>query len=112
MSAAFGAEIAKQELLPAFLALLVDSEAEVRTAAAAKIPGVCQLVGAELTLKWVVPRLENLARDSSQHVRASMSQQITGLCPIIGKEKYVDGLRAERARAKVVTMRANCRHRS
>ena len=78
----------KHDLLPAFVQALGDVEAEVRTAAAGKIPGFARLINEETILRSIMPRVRELVIDSSQHVRASLSQQISGLAPTLGKPKY------------------------
>ena len=94
-----------RDLVPAFVKLLKDTEAEVRSAVAGQIPGTsirctrtmllvmllgfCSLLDRETLLQEVMPSIEELVTDSSQHVRAALGTQISGLAPILGKEKYV-----------------------
>ena len=88
LAKAFGSDVTHQDLLPAYVQLLGDVEAEVRTAAAGKIPIFSALVPEEMILRAIMPRIRDLVTDSSQHVRASLSMQISGLAPILGKTKY------------------------
>lgn len=78
-----------RDLVPAFVKLLKDSEAEVRSAIAGQIPGFCNLIDRTTLLNEVLPSIEELVNDSSQHVRAALGSQISGLAPILGKEEYV-----------------------
>lgn len=72
--------------MPAFVKLLKDNEAEVRTAIAGQIPGFCALVDRAVLLDTIMPSVEGLVSDTSQHVRAALGTQISGLAPILGKE--------------------------
>lgn len=91
-----------RDLIPAFVKLLKDSEAEVRTAIAGQIPGMfsalpsqlllistgfCGLLDRETLLNEIMTSVEDLVSDTSQHVRAALGTQISGLAPILGKEE-------------------------
>ncbi len=78
-----------RDLVPAFVKLLKDNEAEVRTAIAGQIPGFCALVERPTLLNDIMPSIEDLVSDTSQHVRAALGTQISGLAPILGKQEYV-----------------------
>lgn len=82
-------EVVTRDLVPAFVKLLKDNEAEVRTAIAGQIPGFCGLVDSEMLLGEIMPSIEGLVSDTSQHVRAALGTQISGLAPILGKQEYV-----------------------
>jgi serine/threonine-protein phosphatase 2A regulatory subunit A len=82
-------EVVARDLVPAFVKLLKDNEAEVRTAIAGQIPGFCALVDRSVLLDNIMSSIEGLVSDSSQHVRAALGTQISGLAPILGKEAYV-----------------------
>jgi len=90
--------------VPAFVKLLKDSEAEVRTAIAGQIPGkkplflfiiprahriigFCKLIDRTILLNDVMTTVEDLVSDTSQHVRAALGTQISGLAPILGKQE-------------------------
>ena len=75
--------------MPAFVKLLKDNEAEVRTAIAGQIPGFCALVDRTTLLNDIMGSIEDLVSDTSQHVRAALGTQISGLAPILGKQEYV-----------------------
>lgn len=64
-----GPVITKNELVPSFVKLLKDTEAEVRTVAASKVAGVCSLLPEDLSLRLVLPPIKDLVTDPSQHVR-------------------------------------------
>jgi serine/threonine-protein phosphatase 2A regulatory subunit A len=76
-----------RDLVPAFVNLLKDTEAEVRTAIAGQIPGFCALVERTTFLSKIMGSIEDLVSDTFQHVRASLGTQISGLAPILGKEE-------------------------
>lgn len=82
-------EVVSRDLVPAFVKLLKDNEAEVRTAIAGQIPGFCSLVDRDTLLKEIMSAIEALVSDTSQHVRAALGTQISGLAPILGKQEYV-----------------------
>ncbi|EGS20800.1 uncharacterized protein CTHT_0026380 [Thermochaetoides thermophila DSM 1495] len=85
-------EVVARDLVPAFVKLLKDNEAEVRTAIASQIPGFCSLVDKPTILNDIIGTIENLVSDSSQHVRAALGTQISGLAPILGKQETIDHL--------------------
>ena len=92
-----------RDLVPAFVKLLKDTEAEVRTAVAGQIPGktqficllarmlkstgFCALIDRETLLNEIMTSIEDLVSDTSQHVRAALGTQISGLAPILGKDE-------------------------
>lgn len=78
-----------RDLTPAFVKLLKDNEAEVRTALAGQIPGFCALVDRPTLLNKIMGTVESLVSDTSQHVRAALGTQISGLAPLLGKQEYV-----------------------
>lgn len=101
LAEAVGEGLVGEELVGAFVGLLKDNEAEVRTAAAGQIPGeipsietsgdltisgFAKLVDREVILARILPCVRELATDSSQHVRASLATQISGLAPLLGRE--------------------------
>jgi serine/threonine-protein phosphatase 2A regulatory subunit A len=79
-------EVVTRDLVPSFVKLLKDNEAEVRTAIAGQIPGFCSLVERNVLLDDILNSVDGLVTDSSQHVRAALGTQISGLAPILGKE--------------------------
>ncbi|KAI9785166.1 MAG: Polyamine N-acetyltransferase 1 [Geoglossum umbratile] len=85
-------EVVTRDLVPAFVKLLKDTEAEVRTAIAGQIPGFCGLLDRETLLNEIMTSVEDLVSDSSQHVRAALGTQISGLAPILGKEETISHL--------------------
>lgn len=74
-------------MIGAFLSVLRDNEAEVKTAACSQLAGFAVLVPADILLAEIVPCVRELVSDSSQHVRASLAIHISGLAPLLGKEK-------------------------
>ena len=87
-----GSEIVNEELATAFVALLKDNEAEVRTAGAAQIPGFGKLVDKEIIIKDILPCVRDLATDTSQHVRAALALHVCGLASLVGPESTVNDL--------------------
>jgi serine/threonine-protein phosphatase 2A regulatory subunit A len=85
-------EVVSRDLVPSFIKLLKDTEAEVRTAIAGQIPGFCALVERDTLLQEIMPAVEELVSDSSQQVRASFGTQISGLAPILGKQETTEHL--------------------
>lgn len=77
-----------RDLVPAFVKLLKDGEAEVRTASAGQIPGFCALAERNTLINDILGTVENLVSDSSQHVRAALGTHISGLAPILGMQVY------------------------
>ncbi|KAK6356938.1 hypothetical protein TWF718_001276 [Orbilia javanica] len=92
LAKAVGEEVVRRDLVPAFVKLLKDTEAEVRTAIARQIPGFCGLLDRETLLNEIMTSVEDLVTDSSQHVRAALGTQISGLAPILGKEETISHL--------------------
>jgi hypothetical protein len=66
---AMGTDITNNELCKHFVSLLKDTEAEVRTAAATKVTGVCIKMPVENSVKLVLPCVKELVSDASQHAR-------------------------------------------
>lgn len=114
LAKAAGQDIVREELVTAYVALLKDNEAEVRTAAAGQIPGgfyrflslhlflsayfipLCsgfaELVDREVILARLMPCIRDLSTDGSQHVRAALGSQISGLAPQLGKDATIEHL--------------------
>ncbi|KAF3141150.1 hypothetical protein TWF173_003523 [Orbilia oligospora] len=92
LAKAVGESVVRGDLVPAFVKLLKDTEAEVRTAIAGQIPGFCGLLDRETLLNEIMTSVEDLVTDSSQHVRAALGTQISGLAPILGKEETISHL--------------------
>ena len=89
-------EVVTRDLVPAFVKLLKDTEAEVRTAIAGQIPGVYSFCSClrlaprrQTPVNEIMTSIEDLVSDQSQHVRGALATQVSGLAPILGKEEYV-----------------------
>ncbi len=54
------------ELVPAFVRLLKDNEAEVRVAAAAKLSAFCGILEGEAVVAALLPCIKDLSTDGSQ----------------------------------------------
>lgn len=91
-----GEEITKTHLVSAFVKLLKDNEAEVRTAAAFKVPDFCaaleKSIQFDTIVKLVMPCVRDLVEDQSQHVRAALASVIMALAPGLGKDHTIQHL--------------------
>ena len=87
-----GSAIVKDIMITAYVHLLKDNEAEVRTAAASQIPGFSTLIDPKVVLKEILPCVKDLVTDVNVHVRASVATQISGLSPILGKDNTIKEL--------------------
>lgn len=76
----------RHALVLAFVKVLGDSEAEVRSAAASKISAFAELISQADCARLLLPRCRELAQDVSQYVRTSLAQVLTALTPRLGKE--------------------------
>ena len=79
----------RTDLLPAFVKLLRDSEAEVRVAAAAKVSSFSKLLVPQQIVPHIVPCVRELAVDGSQYVRAALAGVVMELAPMLGKQVHI-----------------------
>lgn len=56
----------RSELVPAFVRLLRDNEAEVRVAAASKLSAFCKILAGEAVIAALLPCVKELSTDGSQ----------------------------------------------
>jgi serine/threonine-protein phosphatase 2A regulatory subunit A len=87
-----GQEIILQDLIHAYVSVLKDIEAEVKTAACAQLPGFCKLLTADVVISEILPCIRDLVTDTSQHVRGALAIHISGLSPIVGKPYTIEHL--------------------
>ncbi|KAI9608837.1 hypothetical protein H4Q26_005026 [Puccinia striiformis f. sp. tritici PST-130] len=86
-----GEDVVREELVGAYVHLLKDNEAEVRTAAAGQIPGFCKLIDREVILSRVLICVRELASDTSQYVRAALGTQVADWPPfLLLKDEFAD----------------------
>ncbi|CAL5376989.1 unnamed protein product [Camellia sinensis] len=85
-------EPTRMDLVPAYVRLLRDNEAEVRIAAAGKVTKFCQILNPELAIQHILPCVKELSSDSSQHVRSALASVIMGMAPILGKDATIEQL--------------------
>ena len=85
-------QVTRDEMLPAFLGMMHDTEAEVRTAAAFKVTAFSELLPAGLAEGLVLPCVRDVCSDKSQHVRAALASVIMGLAPVVGKPVTIEKL--------------------
>lgn len=64
-----GVDVTRVEMVPTYVALLQDGEAEVRTAAAFNSASFAAMLLAETVLTHLLPCYRDLSSDSSPHVR-------------------------------------------
>nr|VDC68623.1 unnamed protein product [Brassica rapa] len=89
---AVGPEPTRTELVPAYVRLLRDNEAEVRIAAAGKVTKFCRILNPELAIQHILPCVKELSTDSSQHVRSALASVIMGMAPVLGKDATIEHL--------------------
>ena len=70
--------------------LLVDTEAEVRTAAASNFSAVCSLIDKAAVASRMLDCASRLAQDSSEHVRGALGAVINDVAQIIGRHNTVE----------------------
>jgi serine/threonine-protein phosphatase 2A regulatory subunit A len=92
LSKTVGQEIIAQDLIHAYVSVLKDIEAEVKTAACAQLPGFCKLLGSDTVIAEILPSVRELVTDTSQHVRGALAIHISGLAPIVGKINTIEHL--------------------
>ncbi|CAI0552474.1 unnamed protein product [Linum tenue] len=80
------------DLVPAYVRLLRDNEAEVRIAAAGKVTKFCRILNPELAVQHILPCVKELSSDSSQHVRSALASVIMGMAPVLGKDATIEQL--------------------
>ncbi|KAH1074448.1 hypothetical protein J1N35_026776 [Gossypium stocksii] len=89
---AVGPQPTRTDLLPAYVCLLRDNEAEVRIAAAGKVTKFSQILSPELATQHILPCVKELSSDSSQHVRSALASVIMGMAPVLGKDATIEQL--------------------
>ncbi|GKF19879.1 serine/threonine-protein phosphatase 2A 65 kDa regulatory subunit A beta isoform, partial [Tanacetum coccineum] len=77
-------------MVPAYVRLLHDNEAEVRIAAAGKVTKFSRILDPELAIKHIAPCVKELSSYSSQHVRSALASVIMGMAPVLGKVIGID----------------------
>ena len=88
---AFGS-MSRSELLPAYVKLLRDTEAEVRVAAAGKVSAISKMLTSDRVIASIVPCVKDLAADSSQHVRSALASVVMEVAPVLGKSATIEHL--------------------
>jgi len=89
---ASGSEVKSDEFVDAFVRLMADEEAEVRTAAAGKVGELSNLVGQQQTLRKLISPCKSLVRDPNQYVRAALAAVLTSLAKTLNKKETVEHL--------------------
>ncbi|RID45430.1 hypothetical protein BRARA_I02160 [Brassica rapa] len=81
-----------EALVPAYVRLLRDNEAEVRIAAAEKVTKFCRILNPELAIQHILPSVKELSSDSSQHIKSALASVIMGMAPVLGKDATIEHL--------------------
>ncbi|KAM0821336.1 hypothetical protein ACQ4PT_072307 [Festuca glaucescens] len=76
----------RADLVPAYVRLLRDNEAEVWIAAAGKVTKFCRILRPQVAIQHILPCVKELSSDSSQHVRSALASVIMGMAPVLGKQ--------------------------
>ncbi len=87
------AQVVTEELVPLFVRLLRDGEAEVRTAMAKTVADFVKIVQPlDVCIQQILPCIKELSSDQSEHVRCELASVVTGLAPSFGKEHTLNHL--------------------
>ncbi|KAL5973971.1 hypothetical protein ACLOJK_030631 [Asimina triloba] len=89
---AVGPESTRADLVPAYVRLLRDNEAEVRIAAAVIMTKFCRILNPQLAIQHILPCVKELSSDSSQHVRSTLASAIMGMARVLGKDATIEQL--------------------
>lgn len=79
------------ELVQCFVALLQDSEAEVRTAATFKLDVVAKLFPQDKA-SLLLPAVQALAKDTCQYARAALGSVVMGISEVIPRQEVLEQL--------------------
>jgi len=74
-----------QKMLPLFLHLLSDTEAEVRSVTALKLVPMAKLLPQDLVMSQLQPSVGLLAKDQTESVRCSIALVVTEFAELLGK---------------------------
>ncbi|KOB66402.1 Protein phosphatase 2 regulatory subunit A alpha isoform [Operophtera brumata] len=89
-------ELARSDLTQIFQALLKDTEAEVRAAAAGKVKDFCMNLDKahqeHIIMTMILPQIKELVCDANQHVKSALASVIMGLSPIVGRQNTIEHL--------------------
>ena len=85
LAAAIGQSV-DETLLPLFVQLLQDPEAEVRAGAVKNIAGFCDIIGAKTFLDYIMPTLNELVIDQAVHVQVNLAESLVEALPKLGEE--------------------------
>jgi hypothetical protein len=89
----FSQQVVTEELVPLFVRLLRDGEAEVRTAMAKTVADFVKIVQPlDVCIQQILPCIKELSSDQSEHVRCELASVVTGLAPSFGKEHTLNHL--------------------
>jgi serine/threonine-protein phosphatase 2A regulatory subunit A len=87
--AALGMDARDESVCEAFVGLLGDVEAEVRTAAASRVADVARFFGPALVVQRLLPVCRTLAGDQSQYARAALAKVVMGLADALSRDAVV-----------------------
>jgi serine/threonine-protein phosphatase 2A regulatory subunit A len=89
LSSSVGMETTRAELLPLYVKLLQDPEAEVRASAARNISGYVNLVGPDRFISDILPAIKDMVTDPAQNVRTAVAESIMDSAPKLGHDVTV-----------------------
>ncbi|KAH8258950.1 hypothetical protein KR038_011071 [Drosophila bunnanda] len=93
---AMGPVITRSDLVPAFQALLKDSEVEVRAAATSGLLNFCAHLHkddqVEIIIESFLPCIRDLILDPNPHIKSTLATVIMGLSPFLGAQHTVEQL--------------------
>jgi serine/threonine-protein phosphatase 2A regulatory subunit A len=86
ISQAFGERITQECLAQHVVALVGDSEAEVRAVACSKLAESCRHLNCEQLVAHMIPAVQAAAADECEHVRSSLASSVMSLSMQLGKD--------------------------
>jgi serine/threonine-protein phosphatase 2A regulatory subunit A len=84
LAAALGKATTLASLLPLYVLLLQDSEADVKAMAAKHAAAMTSVVGAAVFAERILPEIKAMAADPSQAVRANLAETVMECLPAVG----------------------------
>ena len=93
VEACVAVDLRTEELVPVFVALLQDSEPEIRRCAAGKVFEFCSSLDPATRVgtivKSIVPCIESISQDDNPHARAALANVVMGLSSVVGGDVCV-----------------------
>ncbi|KAI8344676.1 armadillo-type protein [Chlamydoabsidia padenii] len=89
---AFGVTLSREELADLFVALIKDSEGEVKIMTIGQASAFAKMVDEMTVVDKLIPCIKDLVIDTNQQVRAAVAANISALAPIFGKDVTIEYL--------------------